>query len=66
MQLPTEQGSSHEDVAVVALDWASLGGLVRRETFDAVTMHFATVATDDADSPADDRLPVDLGRVGER
>src|SRR3990172_128622 len=32
-----------EDAEVVALDWGSLGQLVRRRTLDAVAMHFADV-----------------------
>jgi len=41
MRLWTKRLVPTESAEVVALDWESLGQLVRRHTLDAVAMHFA-------------------------
>ena len=37
-------GSPYESDDVMSLDWAALGGLVRRRTLGAVARHFETLA----------------------
>ena len=43
MGTSTKRFESTESAEIVALDWESLGQLVRRCTLDAVAMHFVDV-----------------------
>ena len=44
MRLTTKPTPANECDQLMALDWSSLGRLVRRRTLDAVTLHFSTLA----------------------
>jgi hypothetical protein len=46
MRFSTERLAAADGAGHVALDWESLGRLVRVGTLDAVAMHFATVELD--------------------
>jgi hypothetical protein len=43
MRQAIERTSSRDSVDPVALDWESLGRLVRRHSLEAVAMHFAAI-----------------------
>jgi len=46
MRFSTERVEAPDGAGDRALDWASLGRLVRSRTLEAVAMHFATVELD--------------------
>ncbi|MHC4697729.1 MAG: hypothetical protein ACYTFA_13410 [Planctomycetota bacterium] len=60
MRIKTMQPPSNECDQLMALDWSSLGRLVRRRTLDAVTLHFSALAAvagqPEPETPANDGL----------
>ncbi|MFH1111362.1 MAG: hypothetical protein V1790_19515 [Planctomycetota bacterium] len=67
MRFSTEQLAAADGAGRVALDWESLGRLVRVGTLDAVAMHFADLALDQPSEGERSRgLTLDSSRQGEQ
>ena len=67
MRWSTGRPAATSGAEVLALDWESLGRLVRVATWDAVAMHFADLALDQPPDREGSRgLTLDSSRRGEQ